>query len=47
MSEEAFRKMFSRAVFGRGESNPKMKELAANAHFTLERGTCTIKKEGK
>ena len=41
------RRLLARAFFGRGASNPKAKELVAKAHFTLERGTCTIKKEGK
>lgn len=41
------RRLLARALFGRGASNPKAKELVAKAHFTLERGTCTIKKEEK
>lgn len=41
------RRLLARALFGRGASNPKAKELVAKAHFKLERGTCTIKKEGK
>jgi hypothetical protein len=49
MNERTTRKMISRAFFGRGISNPKFKEMAAKAHFIIERGTCTLKdkKEGK
>lgn len=43
MDERTFRKMISRAFFGRGISNPKLKEMAAKVHFIIERGTCSIK----
>ena len=46
MDERTVRKMISRAFFGRGISNPKFKEIVAKVHFTIERGTCSIK-EGK
>ena len=45
MDKRIVRKMISRAFFGRGISNPKLKEMAAKVHFIIERGTCSIKEE--